>query len=930
MVETQKQRLILVSNRLPITIGLNAHSSSNDDKYKYHASAGGLVTGLNGLDQDKFTMRWFGWPGVSLPPADRPAVGAYLLKHFGAVPVHLNPTTADLHYNGFSNGILWPLFHYQPGDINYDELCWEAYKQANNDFADTLAPHIKDGDFIWIHDYHLMLLPSLLRSRLDPQLYPRVKIGFFLHIPFPSSEIYRILPVRREILTGALGSDLLGFHTYDYARHFLSSCARILGVHTMPNVVEFEGRSVNVGTFPIGIDPDKFRECLTRDSVIQRVNSLKSTFEGCRVLIGVDRLDYIKGVPQKLRAFELFLQQHPEWIEKVVLVQVAVPSRQDVEEYQQLRDVVNELVGRINGKFGTVTFMPIHFVHKSVNFEELVAVYSVADACVVSSTRDGMNLVSSEYIACQEEKHGVLILSEFAGASQSLNGSIIVNPWNVEELANAFHDALTMSEEQKLANYNKLNRYVNKYTASHWGSAFVTELKQVNQTNDSSQLLRLNIPEVVTAFKKSSKKKKIIFLDYDGALTASNCLPEFAKPSPQLLCALQNLSNQPNVYLYILSGRSREHMVSWFGDISVGLCAEHGCFYRHPAKFNSSVFDTLQIYNPPRRKLASSVESLIGSTPALCLSTAGSVDELTSPYSQTSTSQPNLASTTTHPNNSNQTNPSETFSGTNSVSLSLNALTPLPESHFPILQSTQAPETSTSTTTTSPTGSEPAITLERLSLHQSPELSVQDTRSRARAGGQYSTSPLQQLRIAKRAGNGWLALVDSIDGSWRDTIRPLFEHYAERTPGSWIEEKEVNITWHYMNSDPDFGSWQAAELQVNLERMLSHLAVSIVLGDKTLELRPSSIEKLTVTRSILKDILLENRPGALAGSGAGGLDCDFYLCIGEGKTDEPVFSYINSLAPNAVTVTVGRKQTEARCYLDTIRDVEMFLSQLSE
>lgn len=237
-----------------------------------------------------------------------------------------------------------------------------------------------------------MLLPSLLRNRMD-KVGKNVKIGFFLHTPFPSSEIYRILPVRKEVLLGVVASDLIGFHTYDYARHFLSSCTRILGLASVPNGVEYEGRLANVGTFPIGIDPNKFEEALKSESVQKRISTLKQKFDGVKVLIGVDRLDYIKGVPQKLHAFELFLSKHPEWNEKVVLMQIAVPSREDVEEYQHLRQTVNELVGDINGHFGTVEFTPIHFIHKSVNFEELVALYAISDACVVSSTRDGMNLV---------------------------------------------------------------------------------------------------------------------------------------------------------------------------------------------------------------------------------------------------------------------------------------------------------------------------------------------------------------------------------------------------------------------------------------------------------------------------------------------------------------------------------------------------------
>lgn len=337
-----------------------------------------------------------------------------------------------------------------------------------------------------------MLLPQMLREEtaaLGLSL-PNVRVGFFLHTPFPSSEIYRILPVREVLLMGLLDCDLIGFHTYDYARHFLSSCSRILGAQTTPNGVDWNGRFVTTGAFPIGIDPDKFVDGLTKPNVQERIATLSRKFEGVKLIVGVDRLDYIKGVPQKLHALEVFLSEHPEWIGKIVLVQVAVPSRQDVEEYQNLRAVVNELVGRINGKFGTIEFMPIHFLHQSVNFDELCALYAVSDICLVSSTRDGMNLVSYEYIATQRHNHGVMILSEFTGAAQSLNGSIIVNPWNTEELAIAIHSAVTMSAEQREANYRKLERYVFKYTSAWWGASFVAEMVRLGQEGTAPKTLR--------------------------------------------------------------------------------------------------------------------------------------------------------------------------------------------------------------------------------------------------------------------------------------------------------------------------------------------------------------------------------------------------------------------------------------------------------
>ncbi|KAK4094169.1 CAZyme family GT20 [Purpureocillium lilacinum] len=476
-------RLLLLSNRLPITI-----KRDDDGSYTFSMSSGGLVTGLSGLSKTT-SFQWYGWPGLEVPENEVDHMKKRLKDEYGAHPVFIDDELADRHYNGFSNSILWPLFHYHPGEITFDESAWIAYQEVNRLFAKTVIKDVQDGDLIWVHDYHLMLLPQMLREEIGDSK-KNVKIGFFLHTPFPSSEIYRILPVRKELLAGLLDCDLIGFHTFDYARHFLSSCSRILGCSTTPNGVDWNGRFVTIGAFPIGIDPDKFVEGLKKPKVQERIAALSRKFEGVKLIVGVDRLDYIKGVPQKLHALEVFLTEHPEWIGKIVLVQVAVPSRQDVEEYQNLRAVVNELVGRINGKFGTIEFMPIHFLHQSVSFDELTALYAVSDVCLVSSTRDGMNLVSYEYIATQQDNHGVMILSEFTGAAQSLNGSLIVNPWNTEELANAIHDAVTMSPEQRAANYRKLQRYVFKYTSAWWGASFVSEMVRLSADSAKPKTLR--------------------------------------------------------------------------------------------------------------------------------------------------------------------------------------------------------------------------------------------------------------------------------------------------------------------------------------------------------------------------------------------------------------------------------------------------------
>ncbi|KAG8841665.1 Trehalose-6-P synthase/phosphatase complex synthase subunit [Serendipita sp. 405] len=520
------KHLIVVSNRLPVTI-------SKDAKGEYHfkMSSGGLVSALSGLKKSiKFT--WIGWTGFFIPHKDREIVDKRLMEEYSCSAVYLDDDVADKHYNGFSNSILWPLFHYHPGEMNFDESNWNAYRQANLAFAEAVLPVVRPESMVWVQDYHLMLMPLFLRALLqgpeslgeetaaevehlrkglvigpEPDVkYTDVKIGFFLHTPFPSSEIYRILPVRREILLGTIQCDLVGFHTYDYARHFLSSCTRILNLPTMPNGIQLpNGSYCQVGTFPIGIDPEGFVEGPNSPAVAKRVKELEQRFQGVKLIVGVDRLDYIKGVPQKLTALELFLEQHPEWAGKVVLIQLAVPSRGDVEEYQNLRSTVNELVGRINGRFGTVDFMPIHFMHKSLPFTELCALYAVSDVCLVTSTRDGMNLVSYEFIAAQQERQGVMIISEFAGAAQSLNGSLVVNPWDSQQVADAIFEAVTMPQEVRALNHNKLFKYVEKYSAMYWGNTFVGELGRLKAGGK-------NIPQVAM-LPDSSKESKILVND---------------------------------------------------------------------------------------------------------------------------------------------------------------------------------------------------------------------------------------------------------------------------------------------------------------------------------------------------------------------------------------------------------------------------------
>ena len=370
------------------------------------------------------------------------------------------------------DSVLWPLFHYCH-EIDFSEDLWNAYSEVNRLFARAVAADVRDGALGWVHDYHLLLLPQMLREEIalkaqreNGGVVPNVKIGFFLHTPFPSSEIYRILPAREAVLRAVLHTDLLGFHTHQYARHFRNACAVVLGgdAAKVPDGVTYGGRTVRVDVYPIGIEPARFHAGLQDTKVRARVAQLEREFAGRTVILGVDRLDYIKGMPRKLAAFEQFLAAHPEWRGKVMLVQVAVPSRDDVPLYQELTAAVHEAVGRINGRFGRADFTPIRYVHRPVDFAELLALYAVADVCLVTSTRDGMNLVSFEYVAAQRERQGVLCLSEFAGAADSLHGALIFNPYSAQAIVSCIHEAVSMSPERRAANFEELDSYVNEWT----------------------------------------------------------------------------------------------------------------------------------------------------------------------------------------------------------------------------------------------------------------------------------------------------------------------------------------------------------------------------------------------------------------------------------------------------------------------------------
>ncbi len=432
-------RTILVSNRLPVT------ASMVDGELKVERSIGGLATALSGSKRSASTL-WVGWPGPvsDIPRPERVKLDSRLAA-IGCIPVPLRPREVHEYYEEVSNGILWPLLHYQADRVPLAPRHWSTYVAVNGRFADVVAEQWQKGDDIWVHDYQLLLVPALLRQRL-----PAARIGFFLHIPFPVLEVFRILPWRTEVLEGMLGADLIGFHTRSYARYFREAALALTRAEPAEeqHQLQFSGRKVHVGAYPIGIDALEFERRANESDVDREVRRLKASAED-KLIVGVDRLDYTKGIPQRLLAFQRLLEDDPEWRGKVRLIQVVVPSRTGVRSYRDFRDQLDAMIGHINGAFGSSSWTPVTYQYRALPRVELLALYRAADVMFVTPIRDGMNLVAKEYVAVRSEGDGVLVLSEFAGAAEDLPEALLVNPYNVERTARTLEQALAMSPRSR-------------------------------------------------------------------------------------------------------------------------------------------------------------------------------------------------------------------------------------------------------------------------------------------------------------------------------------------------------------------------------------------------------------------------------------------------------------------------------------------------
>ncbi len=718
-------RILVVSNRLPITV------ERGEQGLSVERSSGGLATGLKSVHQESGGL-WLGWPGF--PGELSGAEKAELERQCSAlrvVPISLSAEELTGYYEGYCNGLLWPLFHSFPSQLPLEGGDFDLYQRVNERFADAVARVWQEGDLIWVHDYQLMLVPGLLRKRL-----PQARIGFFLHIPFPPADTFRTLPARQELLESLLAADLIGFHTASYMRNFAESALHVLGVGLEVNALSWQGRVANVGIFPMGVDAKHYQQLAESDEV----KALIGTFRGGapeRLLVGIDRLDYTKGIPRRLLAYERLLADHPELHRQVRLVQVAVPSRTQVDAYADFRAQVDRLVGRINGRFGSPDWAPLHYIYRQLSDPEVVALYRAADAMLVTPLRDGMNLVAKEFVASRSDGDGVLVLSEFAGAASELGEAVRVNPYDVARTAQAIHRALTMGEPERRARMATLRERVMTYDVYRWAQSYVEALQACASRADHRSLAFATGPQVQAALEAMRGAKALtLALDYDGTLVSIVDLPQLAVPDPALLKLLERLAQRPHTRVHVISGRGRDVLERWLGKLPVALHAEHGQWSRT-------------------------------------------------------------------------------------------------------------------------------------------------------AGGQWTGR-------------------DVPTDSWRAKALEIFEDFAERTPGSLVEQKRSALAWHYRLADAEYGPLQANELKAHLVSVLSNEPVEVLSGDKVVELRPFGANKGKVGAELLQAAA----PGMLIAA------------FGDDRTDEDLF---RSLPPPCLTVHVGPNPSAARLRLPTVEAVRALL-----
>lgn len=574
-------KLIIISNRLPLKI------IEEENEYKVIPSPGGVSTALDSLETN-MQKCWIGWPGMYLDDDEDKEKINKQLQDQNFHPVYLTPEQIKNYYEGYSNNVLWPLCHYFLSYIQYEDKYWETYQEVNALFCEATLQIIKPEDIVWIQDYHLMLLPKMIRDKI-----PDVSIGYFHHIPFPSYELFRTLAERADILNGMLGADLIGFHTHGYMRHFISAIFRVLKLDCVLDEIYTESRVVYVNAFPMGIHYEKYHQAMSGYGIRRKAKKLRKNLGEGKLILSVDRLDYSKGIHIRLKSFDKFLENNPQYRGKVSLVMVIAPSRDNVVTYSKLKDRIDRTVGAINGKYSTSNWRPIHYFYRSFNFEELVQLYHIADIALVTPLRDGMNLVAKEYLATKRKQPGVLILSEMAGAAAELSDAIIVNPTNIKEIENAIITALEMPIKEQTKYLQSMQEIISNQTVKQWATDFVEELSNVKKINESLQkkiVKKNNFDFIKKAYNNS--QNRLIILDYDGTLSPFYKDPKEAVPTPELLKLLSELSKDHKNHVVISSGRDRYTLESWLGHLPIDLSAEHGAFYKEENTWHEKIRKT--------------------------------------------------------------------------------------------------------------------------------------------------------------------------------------------------------------------------------------------------------------------------------------------------------------------------------------------------
>jgi len=573
-------KIIIIANRLPVNI------QKKNGKITIASSSGGLATGLGSLESTAEKV-WVGWPGIHIDDDIEKEIIRKRLHRLKFYPVFLSKEQIEKYYEGYSNSTIWPLCHYFFSYIEYKNEYWSTYKEVNQLFRDAVLPHIEDDDIIWIQDYQLMLLPKMIREKK-----PKVNIGYFHHIPFPSYELFRVLPEREEVLEGLLGADLIGFHTHDYMRHFISAIYRVLDLNCNLDEIRLHDRVVHIDAFPMSINYEQYHNASRKLIVKKKAEALKRKMGNQTIIISVDRLDYSKGILHRLNGFAQFLKNHPVYHEKVSMAMIVVPSRVNVEWYATLKTKIEQAISQINGMYSTMGWTPIYYFYRSFSFDDLIAMYYNADIAMISPLRDGMNLVAKEYLATQRDNMAVLILSEMAGAANELTDAIIINPNDMGDFEKALVQALSMSNDEKKERLHRMQKHIAEHDVKKWATDFINEMISIKNQNKRIRQKIIHSPQENNIKQRYDVATlRLIVLDYDGTLAAFVNNPADAKPTKRLLVLLKKISKDNRNKVVINSGRNRQVLDEWFEGLDINFAAEHGAFYKEDNIWHYNVKD---------------------------------------------------------------------------------------------------------------------------------------------------------------------------------------------------------------------------------------------------------------------------------------------------------------------------------------------------